>query len=86
MKRVRTFTLPNGKATSSTDRYCREWNRLAKPVAKVLNCDVIGMDPGIHLAPKSGAPGFQLPVSVAQSILALLQSNRRLRRFHEGGP
>lgn len=26
--------LPNGKMIQSITRYCREWNRIAQPVAK----------------------------------------------------
>lgn len=66
---MKTYSLPDGKTTRSATRYVREWNRLSRPVAKALGCEVIAMDPSIQLKPKSGAPSFQIPVSVARRIL-----------------
>lgn len=67
--------LPDGSATASETRYVREWNKLAKPVAAALGCDIIGMDPGLHLIVKGAAQGFQIPTSVALKIRNIVESS-----------
>lgn len=80
------YLLPDGRYTRSVGRYCREWNSLAKPVAKALGCKVIGMNPSIHLMPINGNRGFQLPVSVAQRIKALVEDSKNYRRKPKPNP
>jgi hypothetical protein len=62
------YKLPDGNKTSSPGRYVREWNKLTKPVAEALNCDIIGCDPSVHLVEKGGGHGFQISVSIAKRI------------------
>ena len=66
--KARDYRLPKGQRTKSTDRYIREWNKLSKPVAKALGCDVIGVDPSIHLMEKGCHQGFQISCTVAARI------------------
>ena len=65
-------TLPDGSITKSVNRYCREWNRIAMPVAKALECNIIGMDPGILLSPKEGGPPLNMSVPMANRIRKLI--------------
>ena len=71
------YRLPSGKTTNSIRRYCREWKQLSRPVAKALGCEVLGFDPGIHLIPKGGGYGFQISVTIAKRIKALLPCSRK---------
>jgi len=72
----KTYKLPCGKITKSTARYCREWNKLSNTVAKALGCNVIGMDPKIHLMEKGHHVGLQISPAIAFKIrdLYLAQS------------
>lgn len=79
-KSKRTYGLPSGKVTTSVARYIREWNGLAKPVARALGCEVIGLDPGIHLMPKGASVGFQISVSVAERIKDMIDTCQYYRR------
>lgn len=45
----KVFSLPNGKQTKSPKVYIREWRKFSKPVAKALDSQLCGFDPGIHL-------------------------------------
>lgn len=69
--RKELFRLPNGKTTTSVEKYCIEWEAISSPLAKILDCRVIGCDPGIHLTENGCGSGFVLSVTVAQKILAL---------------
>jgi hypothetical protein len=62
------YKLPDGRVTSSPSRYTREWNKLANPVAAALNCDIVSLDPSVHLIEKGRSKGFQLSTTVAQRI------------------
>lgn len=59
------YRLPNGKRTTSADRYVREWRKLTKPFAKHFNLDRIGFDPGALFKPKGGG----WPIDVSLSML-----------------
>ena len=72
---MKDYRLPNGQTTKSTARYIREWNKLSKPVAKALGCDIIGVDPSIHLMEKGCQRGFQISTTIAERIRALYLAN-----------
>ena len=76
MKKDKTERLlPSGKYTTSIPRFRREWTRLSKPVAKLLNCTVLGYDPGILFSSNEGSHTFTLTPKQAQIIRELIIQN-----------
>ena len=45
MKRKETYRCPDGKITTSANRYVREWRRMSKIMERGLNLKPIGYDP-----------------------------------------
>ena len=86
MKQKRIYRFPGGNITTSVARYVRGWNALVKPVARALECDVIGFNPGIHLISKGASVGFQIAVSVTERIKALIDVNKRWHVFFKEHP
>jgi len=67
-KTTRTYNLPDGRTTTSDEKYTKEWSNLAVPVAEALDCMVISMNPDIVLERTGGGHPFDLPVYVAKRI------------------
>jgi len=70
---MRLYTLPNGRATTSSARYVREWRRLGNRVAKVLGLRLAGFDPDLLLQQmaddrKTILRGYTMPLWMAQKI------------------
>lgn len=72
MKTKKSYSLPNGKYTTSPEVYCRAWKSLYAPVAKYLNLQVIGCNPGVHFA--YGHWSFQLPTELVKEIKTLIHN------------
>lgn len=68
------YLLPGGKPTMSFAAYLSAWRKLYKPVAKALNCKVVGIDPGLHLMELDSQRGFTISSSVANRILDLIKA------------
>lgn len=50
--RKRFFSLPNGKRTTSVDRYVRAYRKLAKPMIKTWpHYEALSYDPGVQFGP-----------------------------------
>lgn len=77
---MKYYHTPDGKVTRSTARYLREWRAIARPLAKLLDCRVIGFDPAITISPRSGEDPIQLTVSMARRIIDVAQIARTHKR------
>lgn len=66
------YRLPDGKSTTSANRYVREWRKLYKPVCKALKVKCIGCDPDFLFT--KGNQSFNLPVSVVRDINILIEN------------
>lgn len=62
------YRLPNGKRTTSADRYVREWRKLTKPFAKYFSLERIACDPGARFVSKRGGPSFDIPLHMLHSF------------------
>lgn len=62
------YRLPNGKRTTSADRYVREWNRLTKPFAKTFGLRRHAFDPGALFFPEQGGQAIEVSVDLLQTF------------------
>jgi hypothetical protein len=46
--------LPDGKPCGSLPRYLRSWRKMYKPLCKALDVHVVGFEPGLLVADKTG--------------------------------
>ena len=73
---MKEYKLPNGKITTSAEKYSKTWTDLADLIAKNLNCNVIGVDPGIHLIEKDSSTGFFISTDMAFKIKHLIDNQK----------
>ncbi len=67
-------SLPDGKSTLSANRYIKEWGKILKPLAKILDSRVISYDPSINLSTNEDYQQFNLPLNIAKKIVNLSQN------------
>lgn len=70
---MRTYRLPNGNFTKSTDRYVTAWRKLSDGVVKALNekgWSLYAFDPDIALRNEDGRK-FECPIWLARKLMEL---------------
>ena len=51
--------MPNGKETTSCDKYVKAWRDFYSPICDAFNMEIIGFDPGVLF--KNGNTTIDLP-------------------------
>lgn len=66
----REYRLPDGKYTTSTQKYTTEWRKIANKLEKKFGFVMVGCDPDFLLREKDNwNSSFTLPLWVAKRIL-----------------
>lgn len=72
MQDKRTHRLPDGKFTTDEIKYCRAWERLAKPICKLTGAKLHAIDPDIQIRFSSEGSRFGSIITLPPQFLMIL--------------
>ena len=79
----RKYLLPDGKTTTSTTKYVKEWRELGKPFCELVGVKIYAFDPDIQFSGGGGERDMwgnnviTLPVEVLKRINKSLEEMKR---------
>ena len=63
-----TYRTPDGKYTTSSRRYIKEWRSITRPIEKGLGLKTIGFDPGLLMSNHDGQGAIDMPLWFAKRL------------------
>lgn len=68
------YCTPDGKHTTSSRRYIKEWRAITRPIEKELGLKTIGFDPDVLMSNRDGRGVIDMPIWFAKRLAEKLGS------------
>lgn len=68
------YRTPDGKHTTSSRRYIKEWRAITRPIEQGLGLKTIGFDPDLLMTNSDGRGSIDMPLWFAKRLAEKLSS------------